>query len=104
MLGLHVQWAGTGPRNPFEKNGLLERVEGLAGSRMRGGLAQGEGTRPGWGPPGVHVWELWRESSKAHISGQEQAREERHGLAGRARVVLSNEGAMALWGLGMVAG
>ena len=48
VLGQHVRWAGTGPRNPFEKNGLRERVEGLAGSRMRGGLAQGGGRDTAW--------------------------------------------------------
>ena len=41
VLGQHVRWAGTGPRNAFGGNGLRERVEGLAFSQMRGGLTQG---------------------------------------------------------------
>ena len=39
--GRHVQWAGTGPRNAFERSGLREQEEGLTCSRMREGLGQG---------------------------------------------------------------
>ena len=60
-------------------------------SNERGLGSGGEGTRPGWGPPGVHVWRLGGKSSEADFSGQEQAHEERHGVLGRARGALSNE-------------
>ena len=68
VLGQHVRWAGTGPRNAFGKNGLRERVEGLAGSRMRGGLAQGG---KGHGLVGDHQWSMcggWGEKVQRAIS------------------------------------
>ena len=41
MLGQHVRWAGTGPRNGFRRSGLRGQVEGLLCSRMSEALAQG---------------------------------------------------------------
>ena len=75
VQGRQVQWAATGPRNAFERSGLPEQEEGLTCSRKREGLGQGEGTQPGWGPPGVRVEVPMRQTRQACISG--------HGVAER---------------------
>ena len=97
--------AGAGAACSMGRHGAQEHVQGervvasskgaLVLANERGLGSGGEGTQPGWGPPGVHGWGLEEESSKAHISGQQRDREGQHRVAGRARVALSNEGPMA---------
>ena len=82
-----------------------ERRERASGTlQWDGACFRGEGTPTGWGPPLVHVWGPAGESSKIDFSTQEQARGEQHRVPGISRGSLSNKWAMALWGLGMVAG
>ena len=105
MPGRHVPCAVDRHRSITGRGELRGQGEGLGSSPMREGSTLGGRDTTWLGTTrGPCVGAGGGESSKAHISGQKRAREARHGLAGRARVALSNKWAMALWGLGMVAG